>query len=66
MKCKKLLYKAGDEPTTCLYGIIEKDVDGFMYFRTGKRQYTIAKSCVLSISDTTVDFQEEKTEVQDA
>ena len=62
-----LLYKAGDEPTMCLYGIIEKDADGFLYFRTGKRHYTIAKSCILSLTDTDVDFvargQEEGNDV---
>ena len=57
--CKKLVYRLNslDKPTIIL-GIMEAEDSNFYYFKTAKKLYTIAKTTVLTIEDTSELFRE--------
>ena len=65
-KCKRLVYKNTSreyDPSPCiLMGVILSEDDGFIKFQTGRKQYTISKSVIISIEDTDIDFREENNE----
>ncbi len=55
--CKKLAYGRKENPTIIL-GIIEKEENGFIFFRTSKRQYRISQEAIISLEDTEILFRE--------
>jgi len=61
--CKQLYYKFPDrDKHTVLLGIIEKEDDSFIYFRTKNRRYQFNKSLIMQISESNEIFEEEKLE----
>ena len=61
--CKKLVYKNTSPELklkpTILLGIIKSEDDTFITFQTGKKEYVIAKICVISIEQTDILFKKE-------
>jgi len=56
--CKKLAYGNKDDPTV-IYGIVlEEDNNGFLVFRTGKREYKISRAVIISFEDTEIPFKD--------
>jgi hypothetical protein len=61
--CKQLYYKFPDrEKHTILLGIVEKEDNSFIYFRTRNRRYQFNKSLILQINETREEFIEESEE----
>ncbi len=58
--CKKIVYKLfeQDENPKILFGLLIKENEDFVFFKTGKRDYTISRKCILSLEDTTKVFRE--------
>lgn len=60
--CKKLSYRIGNSDTpSILLGIVVRDQDGFVTFKTAKREYEISKRCVLKIEETQEVFRNGET-----
>ena len=57
--CKKLRYGNLESPSTLL-GLIEKEDDTFIWFRTANKTHRISKSAIVSIEDTNEIFRENK------
>lgn len=57
--CKTLTYKSNpnDNRPTVITGIVIKEDDNFLFFKTEKREYTINKSLILCLKDTEIPFR---------
>ena len=56
--CKKLAYGNKDDPTV-IYGIVlEENNNGFLFFKTGKREYKISRSIIICIECTEKPFKD--------
>lgn len=56
--CKKLTYKV-DTRKTVLYGLVEKEDNLFLTFRTNRKVYRVSKICILALEPTTRVFVSE-------
>ena len=58
-KCKKLSFKSNeqDNSPTILMGVVVKEDDNFLYFKTARREYTINKILILAVEDTNIPFR---------
>ena len=56
--CKKIIYGNETNPTVLL-GIVENDTEGFITFRTARKEYMISKNSIISLEDTDIPFRSE-------
>ena len=59
MKCKKLVYRRPNQNRDygILLGIISKEDDHLIVFKTSRREYSINKSVIVTITDTDETFR---------
>lgn len=56
--CQKLVYGDKNDPTV-IYGIVlEENNNGFLFFKTGKREYKISRSVIICIEHTEKPFKD--------
>lgn len=55
MKCKKVTYGNTADPHI-IYGVIVKEIEGFIVFKTAKKEYKISKNAIISIEDSDREF----------
>jgi hypothetical protein len=59
MKCKKLIYRNSNNVLSygILLGLITKEENDLVYFKTAKRKYVFHKSMIVSIMETDQEFR---------
>lgn len=58
MKCKRLVIKSSEDQTKIitLYGIVTKEDNIFIYFKTANKNYMFNRNKIEELSDTDIEF----------
>ncbi|MFH1376244.1 MAG: hypothetical protein ABIH25_01280 [Candidatus Woesearchaeota archaeon] len=59
MKCKKIKIDTINNEVKVLFGLILREDQDWITFKTGNKIHSINKKYILSIEDTTIDFRTE-------